>query len=207
MLDYPPESMFDDFILQEENECLLERIEDPDLEKLICRKIARLVMESIEKYKQGKATDVPAAFVGGYDSDSNTFAYVDYSQTPPEKIHEQLQEIVDIKVEENKIAPVGQTKIDKETNKESNTTGRCAEFHVVNKMLKLAHKKDNIRLTKAVRPKKKYKHREIKTESVDSLINSINSWEDLLKVCNLREIPYCSNCETMFRDINILEEE
>ncbi len=119
MLDYPPELRFDDFILQKENECFLERIEDPDLEKLICRKIAILIMDSIEKYKQRKATDVAAAFVGGYDIDSKIFAYVDYSQTPPKIIHEQLQEIVDLKVKEEKIAPVGQKNLMKKLIKKA----------------------------------------------------------------------------------------
>ena len=59
MLDYPPESLFDDFILQEENECLLERTEDEKLEIEAIDKIAPKIQDARELYDLGYIFHIP----------------------------------------------------------------------------------------------------------------------------------------------------
>ncbi len=217
MLDYPPELLFDNSILQEENECLLERTEDYGLEIEAIEKLKDKIEKTKEEYIQRKIKKRPPAFVGGYDKETK-YVYADYSKAPPEKIHKQLQELVDIKVKEDKIAPVGQTKIDKETNKKSNTTGGCAEFQVVNEIL-LHNEKfysdskenniDNIRLTFAVRlkPQEKLMLKLMRTGLLESTGFDVEKkWFAMLNYTATEHLPYCDNCKFMFEGKPTLKE-
>ena len=217
MLDYPPESMFDDFILQEENGCLLERTEDETLEKLAIDKLKDKIEKAKEEYIQKKIKKRPPAFVGGYDKETG-YVYADYAKDPPKKIHEQLQKLVDIKVGERKIAPVGQKKIDEKTNEESNITGRCAEFQVVNEIL-LHNEKfcedskenniDNIRLTFAVRfkPQEKLRLRLRRTGLLESAVDEVEKqWFTMLNDTVTEHLPYCDNCLNLFEGKPTLKE-
>ena len=179
MLDYPPESLFDDFILQEDNECLLERTEDYDLEIEAIEKLKIKVIESVNRYKNKEADCVAAAFIGGYDVVTrNTLATYSQSIILKVKLHEQLRDLFDKKLKEGKINDIGEKE-----KKTKNTVGRCAEFHLVDEILKLnsitCHNSeendiDNIRFTFAIRTIKHYKARK-KIQQEATAIDVLNN--------------------------------
>ena len=264
MLDYPPESMFDDFILQEENECLLERTEYEKLEieaidaiKLKIEEAFKIYKQEMEKhqkeirkcqeeikkyqqeikkyqqeikkyqqeikkyqqeikkyqqeidYKKKNPPRPPIAFIGGYDI-TNGYVSANYAQDPPKVIHKQLKDLVDKKVKEKKLSPIGFKGI-----YSTNIVGRCAEFHVVNEIL-LHNKKffgdskenniDNIRLTFALRitaNKQRFENR-IKKESTG--MNVLIHWLATLIKTGSKFLPYCPNCKFMFEGKPTLKE-
>ena len=197
MLDYPPESMFDDFILQEENKCLLERTEDETLEIEAIDKIAPKIKEARDLFDRGYIEKTPLAFVGGYDKD-NGYTCANYSQNPPKQINKKLQAHIDKKIEEGKINNIGEK--GKETK---NIVGRCAEVHVVNDILNNSDNSniETIRLTRPMRLKKDFKNPKYLQEDV------LTHWKKALKDNGCREIHYCPNCESMFAGTDILKKE
>lgn len=214
MLDYPPESMFDDFILQEENKCLLERTEDYDLEIEAIEKLKDKIEKAKEEYIQGKINSTPAGFVAGYDIETG-YICADYSRTTikKEELNEQLRDLIDQKVKEGKIGEYGQ-KVSSTSNLE---IGRCAEVHVVDKILSFNEKFnknnnsiDNIRLSFAVRFKNKRKIENtlnklrIKQESTG--YDVYNHWIKMLNDTETKYLPYCFICNAMFEGTYILKE-
>lgn len=129
----------------------------------------------------------PAVYIGGYDIDTGN-ACADYSRSPPadKDIHDELKKIM--KDKGLKITRKEETDTSNKIEKElkitgekntSNKVGRCAEFHVVNKLLWQGSKIEAIRLIKAVR---------------------IKNWGwDI--------VPYCPNCLKIFEGMEILKED
>ena len=138
-----------------------EKSENKKTEKELKEEAINSVKELIVKTKKAKKR---GAFVGAYDIETG-HVEADVSGNVPENIHPELKELAEKRV--GQIHSNGLT--------ETNTVGRCAEFHVVNKMLHAGCEYKNIRLTKAFRFQQKTKQ-----------------WES---------IDYCANCSGMFKEI------
>ena len=138
------------------------RTEKNELEIKAIKKIEDKIEKTKQEYIQGKIDFYPpGAFVAGYDID-NKYVWADYSRTITLKkdLHKQLRDLIDKKIGEGKINEYGE--YGKKTPR--GQIGRCAEVHVVDKILKFNenfyknnNKIDNIRLSFAVRFKDKNK--------------------------------------------------
>ncbi len=138
-----------------------EKSENKKTEEELKEEAINSVKELIAKTKKAKRR---GAFVGAYDIETG-HVEADVSGNVPENIHPELKELAEKRV--GQINSNGLTK--------TNTVGRCAEFHVVNKMLNAGCEYKNIRLTKAFR----FQH-------------ETKQWE---------AFPYCENCLGMFKEI------
>lgn len=194
-----------------------KRKEDNDLEIKAIYAIKDKIEESYNEFKQGKIKYTPAAFVGGYDIETG-YVCADYSRTiiKKENLHEQLRKLIDNKVEAGKINKYGEYgKYTPEYGKEKPKikVGRCAEVHVVDKILNFnenffhnSNDINNSRLTFAIRIKDKEKKFENRIKKESTEVDVLNSWMKILINDGYEYLPYCLNCLAMFRGTSILKE-
>lgn len=100
-----------------------------------------------------------AMAVGAYDEKTGTYVAA-FAGEIPKKIHPKLRQLAE---RVGEIGSLGKS--------DRNTVGVCAEFHAVNDMLFAGCKLEDIRLTRAIRPR------------------------------TGKFMPYCVNCREMFSEI------